>query len=160
MCFFWRLFKLVRRVEITRFYWCRMEEVGSLKSEIRRLNASATFPLAKLAPFCGVPSLLPWMSFAFPSPGHQLTISGGGWVHVCATALLVASSPRTAALVSNQDASAPLAFRFITPFVLLCRSLIDASFCSARCIRWERLFSAGCSMWGFPVSRTGKGRYR
>jgi len=73
-------------------------------------------------------------------------------VHVCATALLVASNPRTAVLVSNQDAAAPLAFRTMARFVLLCTFLIGASFWSARCIHAERLSSADCSMWvsNFP----------
>src|SRR5438477_9873491 len=74
-----------------------------------KLKACPAFPAANQAPFWSVPLLLPLISFAFPSPGHQLTIFGGGGVHVCARALLVASRARTAVLVSKQDASAPLA---------------------------------------------------
>src|SRR5262245_169716 len=62
------------------------------------------------------------MSLAFPSPGHQLTIFGGGGAHVCARALLVASG-RTAALTSKQDANAVLALLGVTPLVFMCSLL-------------------------------------
>lgn len=46
-----------------------------------RLNAWATLPAAKPAPFCNAPLLEPAMSWALPSPGYQPTMLAGGWMH-------------------------------------------------------------------------------
>src|SRR5438105_6115875 len=54
-----------------------------------KLNAWATMPGAKVAPFCSVALCAPEKSFAFPSPGYQRRSPGGGAMHVCATAPLV-----------------------------------------------------------------------
>src|SRR5438046_9283316 len=47
-----------------------------------KLNACPTLPAANVAPFCSVPLLPSSISFALPSPGHQLTIFACGGVHV------------------------------------------------------------------------------
>src|SRR5262249_31312589 len=47
-----------------------------------RLKACPTNPAANVAPFSNVPLLPSLMSFALPSPGHQLTMFGGGEVQV------------------------------------------------------------------------------
>src|SRR5437016_4667204 len=47
-----------------------------------KLNACPTLPATNVAPFCRTPLLASSISFAFPSPGHQLIIFGGGGVHV------------------------------------------------------------------------------
>src|SRR5207245_1456477 len=60
---------------------CGTSTKSSLPS---RLNACPTSPTAKPAPFCSVPLLPSSMSLAFPSPGHQLIMFGGGGVHVVA----------------------------------------------------------------------------
>src|ERR1039458_3865957 len=44
------------------------------------LNAKRTSPLVKLMSFVKVPLLVPTMSRAFPSPGHQLTSPDKGGV--------------------------------------------------------------------------------
>src|SRR5687768_16073575 len=41
-------------------------------------HRDSLYPALCLSPFCGVPSLLPALSFASPSPGHQAIIPGGG----------------------------------------------------------------------------------
>src|SRR5438034_428936 len=46
-----------------------------------RLNACNTLPATKVAPFCKLPLLLPWISSALPSPGHQATMPEGGSTH-------------------------------------------------------------------------------
>src|SRR5207247_718306 len=47
-----------------------------------KLKAWSTIPGAKVAPLCNVPLLLPTISLGLPSPGHQLTMSGGGGMQV------------------------------------------------------------------------------
>src|SRR6266478_5134945 len=46
-----------------------------------KLNACPTSPGAKVVPPCSVPGLPSQISLALPSPGHQLTMSGGGGTH-------------------------------------------------------------------------------
>ena len=96
-----------------------------------KLKACPTFPAANQAPFWSVPLLLPLISFAFPSPDHQLTIFGGGGAHVCSTAWFVGNSPRIAALASKQGTTALLTWLIITPFASFLTFLIADSFCPA-----------------------------
>ena len=46
-----------------------------------KLNACPTSPGAKVVPRCSVPGLPSQISLALPSPGHQLTMPGGGGTH-------------------------------------------------------------------------------
>src|SRR5437764_5255593 len=46
-----------------------------------KLNACPTSPGAKVVPPCSVPRLPSQISLALPSPGHQLTMPGGGGTH-------------------------------------------------------------------------------
>src|SRR6266568_9347295 len=46
-----------------------------------KLNACPTSPGAKVVPPCSVPGLPSQISLALPSPGHQLTMPGGGGTH-------------------------------------------------------------------------------
>src|ERR1035438_7705324 len=43
-----------------------------------KLKACPTSPLVKVTPPAKVPLLVPMMSLALPSPGHQLTMPAGG----------------------------------------------------------------------------------
>src|SRR5207248_2663757 len=51
------------------------------EEEALKPNACPTSPAGKVTPFCAVPLFAPTMSLALPSPGHQLTMFGGGGTH-------------------------------------------------------------------------------
>ena len=61
------------------------------------------------------------------------------------------------ALTNKQDTIPFLARLIVTRFDLLLTFLIDASLCSARLHRKERLSSAGCSIWVSSFPERGKG---
>src|SRR6266571_1686231 len=70
---------IVKLPGISRFGACGTKMKSSTPS---RLKACPTLPGANVAPFCSVPLLPSCMSFALPSPGHQLIMFGGGGSHV------------------------------------------------------------------------------
>src|SRR5215475_11308748 len=69
-----------------------------------KLNACPTSPVAKVAPFCGVPLLPSQASLALPSPGQQLTRPLAGPKQVEATAFI--ASVRLAPVSVNEWPSA------------------------------------------------------